>query len=403
MNKKESLNEKSNTEIYEEMEIDNSKDIVLLNNKTKKKMVKHNYKIIISAIIIIIIIMISILLYLNRLNRKKSFEINLKPLLSLKYDENNKIRNRKSHIDFGIHSISCFPSGNLLAYDYNMIIIYDINFNLIQELYAFEDELHLKEDISKLKFIINIEIIDENNFIIITNYGSLNLYTKEKEIFLFKKEIIKNENISSIAFDSKGNIFSLSNDSIKIFEKKDDENYIMINKIIIPKMEERNIYSYLYCDKILLSEDKNILILKQTNSIKFFDIKNNYSLIYTYEVKNIHMVELFDDDKLIVLYNLENLEVISIYNNKVYKKMKLFFETTLVKYFKDKKIIILETNYQTGNIIYEKRIIFLRSDNFKIIQSIEEEENDFFVGLFILNNGIIGAYSYKEIKTWILK
>ena len=85
MKKVESLNEKSKTEIYEEMDTDNLKEN-LSHNKTKKKMPKYNYKLIISAIIIILIMIISIFLYLNRLNRKKSFEIHLKPLLSLKYD-----------------------------------------------------------------------------------------------------------------------------------------------------------------------------------------------------------------------------------------------------------------------------------------------------------------------------
>ena len=120
MKKVESLNEKSKTEIYEEMDIDNLKENLSLYNKTKKKKPKHIYKLIISAIIIILIIIISIFLYLNRLNKKTSFEIHLKPLLSLKYDQNNIIRNRKAHIDFGILSISCFPSGNLLAHDYNI-------------------------------------------------------------------------------------------------------------------------------------------------------------------------------------------------------------------------------------------------------------------------------------------
>ena len=284
-----------------------------------------------------------------------------------------------------------------------MIIIYDNNFKLLQEIYAFEEEFNLIKDLDEQKVIINIKIIDENNFILITNYGNLNLYTKENNLFILKKEnIIKNEKISSIVFDANKNIFALSNDSFKIFKKNKDENYIMSKKIIIPNMIGRQIYAYNNADEILLLEDKNIIIIKQSNSIKFFKKENNndYILINQHEEKNIHSMERFDEDKLIVIFDYNNLKIISIYENKVFNNIKTDFGTNLVKYYKEKGIILLGTTYQINRGVYWSRITVVRNDNFEIIQTIEEEQNDFLKGIFILKNGFIGAYYYKGIKIW---
>ena len=393
----ESLKKDDKNELYDEMEKDNLEENHFKEKNFKKRQKKFNFNYILLIIIIIIIIFfITYLLY----KKKNSFKITLKPVLSLEYGENNKIRNRKAHLDFQIHSISCFPSGNLIAYDYNMIIIYDNLFTVKQEIYPFEDEFNLIKDFYEQKIIVNLETIDENNFILITNYGSLFLYTKEEGIFSFKKEIIKNEKISSIVFDSKGKIFSLSNDSIKIFEKNSDDNYIIIKKIIIPDMVGRMMYASNNNDNILLLEDKNILIIKQSNSIKFFNMKDNYTLIYTFKEKNIHSIERFGDDKLIVLYNYDNLKVISIYEYKVLKEIKTEIETHLVKYYKEKGIIILGVSYDKRKEIGGSRINILRSDNFELIQTIYEPQYYCIRGIFIHNNDIIGAYFFEGIKTW---
>ena len=389
------------TELYEEMEKDNNNTNLISKNKTKKK--GKNTKI--KYIVLIIIIIIITLLFFSYLiiKRKKFSKISLEPIFSLYYEKNNIIRNRKAHLDFAINSISIFPSGNIIAYDYNMIILYDTNFNILQEIYAFEDEFNLIKDLDEQKVIINIEIIDENNFILITNYGNLNLYTKEKGKFILKKEnLIRNEKISCIVFDSKDNIYALSNDSIKIFNKNKDDNYTMSKKVLIPNMTGRKIYAYFTADKILLLEDKNIIIVKQSSFIIFFKIVNNdsYKLIYIFEEKNINLIETFDEDKLIVLCNNDNLKIISIYENKVFKNIKIEMGRNILKYHKEKGIIVLGTTYQINKGVYCSRIKVLRSDNFEVIQTIEEEKNDFMNGIFILNNGSIGAYYYRGIKIW---
>ena len=59
-------------------------------------------------------------------------------------------------------------------------------------------------------------------------------------------------------------------------------------------------------DDMLILEDKNILIVKQYNDIKFFDMKNNFKLIFIFTDKNIISIERFGEDKLIVIgeYNI---------------------------------------------------------------------------------------------------
>ena len=399
MNVNESNKDTNSSEFYEEMEKGNQNEN-LTDKKHVKKMVKKK-KIIYFIIITFIIVILVFLIYLL-INKKKSYNITIKQYLSLTYNENNSIRNRKAHEEFRINSVSFFPSGNLIAYDYNMMIIYDNLFNKLQEIYAFDEEFNLIKDFKDQKVIISIEIINENYFILIINNGNLNLYKKENGIFNFKKEIIKNENISRITLDSNGNIYSLSNDSIKIFEKIDYENYIIKKKIIIPNMNSRNIYSYNNADNILLLEDKNILILKQTNSIRFFDISKNYSIIYKFEEKRINSIERFGEDKLIALCNSNNLKVISIYENKVFNNIKTEIESNLVKYNKAKDLIILGTTDEINRGVYWSKIKFLRSDNFDVIKIIENNENNFLNGIFILKDDIIGASFYKGIKMWKL-
>ena len=399
MNVNESNKDTNSSEFYEEMEKGNQNEN-LTDKKHVKKMVKKK-KIIYFIIITFIIVILVFLIYLL-INKKKSYNITIKQYLSLTYNENNSIRNRKAHEEFRINSVSFFPSGNLIAYDYNMMIIYDNLFNKLQEIYAFDEEFNLIKDFKDQKVIISIEIINENYFILIINNGNLNLYKKENGIFNFKKEIIKNENISRITLDSNGNIYSLSNDSIKILERIDFENYILKKKITIPNMISRNIYSYNNADNILLLEDKNILILKQTNSIRFFDISKNYSIIYKFEEKRINSIERFGEDKLIALCNSNNLKVISIYENKVFNNIKTEIESNLVKYNKAKDLIILGTTDEINRGVYWSKIKFLRSNNFDVIKIIENNENNFLNGIFILKDDIIGASSYKGIKMWKL-
>ena len=394
MNVNESNKDTNSSEFYEEMEKGNQNEN-LTDKKHVKKMVKKK-KIIYFIIITFIIVILVFLIYLL-INKKKSYNITIKQYLSLTYNENNSIRNRKAHEEFRINSVSFFPSGNLIVYDYNLMIIYDNLFNKLQEIYAFDEEFNLIKDFKDQKVIISIEIINENYFILIINNGNLNLYKKENGIFNFKKEIIKNENISRITLDSNGNIYSLSNDSIKILERIDFENYILKKKITIPNMISRNIEIFIH-----ILEDKNILILKQTNSIRFFDISKNYSIIYKFEEKRINSIERFGEDKLIALCNSNNLKVISIYENKVFNNIKTEIESNLVKYNKAKDLIILGTTDEINRGVYWSKIKFLRSDNFDVIKIIENNENNFLNGIFILKDDIIGASFYKGIKMWKL-
>ena len=391
-------------ELYEEMEKDNSNHLnedLISPQKLKKSSKKSNIQKIkyLTTTITLTIILITIYLISIKNNKKNFYEFNFKQSSSLKYGKNNTIRNRKAHKDFSIHELQIFPSGNFLAYDIIMIIIYDKNFNILQEMYAFDNDLiNMKKE---SKIIKHIKIIDENNFMIIDYDGDVLLYTKEEGKFIFKKELIKNQKIENLVFDSKGKIHSFSNDTIKIFEKNNNENYQLTNKIIIENMKKDSC-TYLYAenDEILLLEDKNILIIKKALLVNFFNISNNYSLINTINERFIYSIERFDDDKLIILYELENLKVVSIYGDKVFKHIQIEALTSSVKYFKEKGIIILGISFERDRMIGGSKIKILRSDNFEEIQNIDTSEYQYVNGLFIYNIDTFGAYFYEGIHIW---
>ena len=74
----------------------------------------------------------------------------------------------------------------------------------------------------------------------------------------------------------------------------------------------------------------------------------------------------------------------------------------MVKYNKAKDLIILGTTDEINRGVYWSKIKFLRSDNFDVIKIIENNENNFLNGIFILKGDIIGASFYKGIKMWKL-
>ena len=180
-------------------------------------------------------------------------------------------------------------------------------------------------------------IKDENNFIILINYGSLRLYKKENKNYIFKNEIKDEKLISDMTFDnSKTKIFSLAKGFIKIFKEANNGNYSKINEIKVPEFqflsningdfEEHGFEAHGYNNRILLFEDKNIVIVKETRSIWYFNISENYRIINIYKenelFKDLLSIHRYYEDKVIVIYETKSLKVISITENKVLKLVK---------------------------------------------------------------------------------
>ena len=134
---------------------------------------------------------------------------------------------------FCLSELSQFPSGNFIFYDYTFIIIYGKNLNVLQTISPFVDEFG-KYNWGEIHYQIIKILINENNFILFTNYGSHKFYKKEDKNYIFKNEI-KDENlVSDMTFDnSKTKIFSLAEGFIKIFKEDDNGNYSKIKEIKI--------------------------------------------------------------------------------------------------------------------------------------------------------------------------
>jgi len=398
-----SENVENKNDIFEEMEKGNLEDEFI--KKGKKNQIAKNNHIFKYIFYIIIILIIFISFYFFSQNKKNRTDFNYEIYLKLKNKidyKKNKIRNFRAHADFKAYSLSEFPCGNLIVHDDVLIIIYDNNLNELQQIYPFNADL-LDKNFPK---IIKIAIKDDNNFIFSTTEGNIKFYTKKENDFILKNEI-KDFDISTISFDSKKEkLFALSNDSLIIFEENNNGDYLIKNKIPLSNLENYNLLFRKAKDDMLFLEDKNILIVKQINDIKFYDMKNNFKLINIFKDKNILSVERFGDDKLIIIGDYNILKIISIYENKIFNEIKINFELTDVKYIKDKGIIVLGGAVEISDRhmrISEAQFQILKGNNFELIQSISEEKLYSVYGINILQNGDIAVYYGDLLQIWNLK
>ena len=76
---------------------------------------------------------------------------------------------------------------------------------------------------------MKILIKDEDNFIMLTNYGSLRFYKKEDKNYIFKNEIINEKLVSDMVFDNpKNKLFCIAKGFIKVFQDIGNSNYSKI-------------------------------------------------------------------------------------------------------------------------------------------------------------------------------
>ena len=396
-------NEENKEDIYEEMDKENLEIKLIKNGKKSKKVKKTKFfKFILFTSIIALIILSFYLFY----QRKQSinnyqFEINLKLNNTIDYIQ-NKIRNYKAHSDFKAYSLSEFPSGNFIVHDDVLMIIYDNKLNELQQIYPFNADLLDK----KFPKIIRIRVKDDNNFMISTTEGNIKLYTKKGKDFILKDEI-KDYNISIILFDAiKETLFALSNNSLILFKDNKNGKYYLANNISLSDLKNYNLLMRKVHDDMLLLEDKNILIVKQYNDIKFYDMSNNCKLIYIFKDKDIISIERFGEDKLLVIGNYNILKIISIYENKIFNKLKTYFELTDVKYIKEKDVIILGGAYEISDRhmrLCQSYIQILKGDNLELIQNIREDKYYTIYGINVLKNGNIAIYHGDVLQFWKLE
>ena len=411
-NKIKNLSDKSiNNEVYEQMETDNL-DIELIRKRKNRlnfssaEYYGENRENPCTIFILIIIFFFSLFFaFFSFKNRMSKTTINKKFTLNYKIDyKKNKTRNYITHRDFEALSISQFPSGNFIIHDEILAIIYDNNFKELQQIYIFDIELlQAKTHFPK---IIKLIIKDDNNFIICTSYGSIKFYTKINGEFIFKNEI-KDLDLTNIYLTSnKDKLFALSNNTLYIFEENNDKDFIIKKNIYLSNIENENIITELFGQNntdLMILEDKNILIVKQVNSIKFYNMTKNYELIYTFKDKYIVGMERFEDDKLLIICDFNYFKIISIYENKVYNSIKTDFELVDVKYHKDKGIILLGGAFEVSDRhmrICHSKIQIYRYDNFELIKDIKDEQYYTVDEINILSNGNVAICYGKAATFW---
>ena len=434
--------EKNIDKFYEEMERDDTEENIINSEKKPKKRFSSKFiKIGVVSLISILFIIYLISRHYNKINNNfelsekrknllNSSEIKLKLNFTFEYNETNKIEVTKSiwgepekrifsrtdKYIFGIGALSQFQSGNFIVYNNDFIVIYDKFFNVLQTISPFADEFG-KYTINDLFYeIIKILIKDENNFIILTNYvcndyGNLLFYKKEGKNYILKNEVKNEKLVSDIIFDkSKTKLFCISKGFIKVFKEDENGYYSKIKEINVPEFHSLSNNNGGYYNKMLLLEDKNVLIVMEQEKLSFLNISENYKLykVYKENSKNhsdIFSIDRYDEDKIIAICNLRSLKVISINENKVIKYIKEIneekdFEFRILKTYPEKKIIILGGTYSTPKTCLGAIIQILRLDNFEIIQTIKLPEYEWLNEIYILDNGFIATIFTSGVKLW---
>ena len=399
-------NKNKETEIYDNLEIDDKKDELIKikrNKKSKSPKTKFLF-ILINIFIILLILQVLYLILYNNINNKNNnktsnnYESNKNkdkinvPEINIKYihtiNNTNEYLNDKK---FPFTDIFQFSSDNIISADTISIFIYDKNYNLIQKIPVF--------DISdgSIYQILSLGIKDDNNFAIGCNEQSMKIYTKKNDIFILKQDIknAHDRGIRKVLYNSEGNIISCSYDkTIKIWELDNNGDYI--NKKIIKSEDEVR--------SLLLLEDKNILVSSGDRFTNIWDIKNDYKLIKTFNetyCRTKNVLERISDDVIAVAKAPFFLKIISLKELKVIKIIEMEFGFNSIKSFEDKGLFLVG-GFNNGKKCSSTIKIF-RNDNYEEIETIYDTHKSSVEGFSILNNGLICSYSYDNIiQIWSL-
>lgn len=276
-----------------------------------------------------------------------------------------------------IRSMSIFPSGNLLSISgVNSIKIYDINFNLLQNIIPKNRE-----------WICYSDIKDENTFLV-SSEKNIVLYTKNEGKFTINTIIKTNHKkiVLKVSFLPNGNIISASVDNtIKIYEEKDDKEYQNVITIVNLKI----IRSF------MLLEDKKILVTSGDDGTKFWNY-NNYEEIYSFN--NVicgfwNSIIRIDDNKILI-GGKSSFNIILLNKKKIIEIQNKFYCNGIC-YIKNKDILIV-----VGGI----DIKIYNNKNYQCLRSIQDISITSNNGVIQLKNGLIVTYTaIGIIKIWEIK
>lgn len=229
-----------------------------------------------------------------------------------------------------INDVSIFPSGKIIVMTSYYIKIYDINFNVIQTIVDSNNNIF-------------ISIKDENNFLVYTNINIL-LYESNNNLNYSLRRKIKNlSNLISAYFFAKKYLLCISNDKIKIFEKKIHGDYEMINNIKEAGIIRASLF--LEKEKILISSGENGTYLRK---FKKLDLIKKFELI---KCDKDNGIENIGNNRIVILSNCY-IYVISITQKEIIKLFNFYLGCNVIHAVKRKNIILIGKN---NNIyIYSK-------------------------------------------------
>ena len=266
-----------------------------------------------------------------------------------------------------INAIGIFPSGKfVLVSSDQKIIIYDINYTLLQQI----QNAHYLD-------ITYIYIKDENNFITCSFDRSIKIWKKNENNFFFledKIEYAHSQGINKVTSHSNGNLISFSTD-IKIWEKINNKYQLML------------IICNCYVQSFLLLNDKNLLISSGNKGTKFWN-SNNFKLInyFIYVNCSNNIISRIDKNNIIIGEN-NILIIISLLKYQVIQKIKISKNCLSVKALTKKRVLFIGIK----NYI----LIYKSDDNYEYIQ--KKYTGNEINGFFELNDNLIGTYSNNGI------
>ena len=284
-----------------------------------------------------------------------------------------KINTINDHNDW-INYVSTFPLGNIISVSYDKSIkIYDINFNILQNIKNAHNDV-----------IFNVDIKDENNFVTCSRDKCIKTWIKYEN--KFKINIIINNAhdnyIYKVIYYTNEKLISCSLDyTIKIWEEKDNKYQLITSLINYGK-----VYS------ILLIKDKNLLI-SSGDMTNLWNL-NNFELIKYFEDITSWGWNRLDriDEGRIIVGGYQIFKIISLFKKTIIKNIKISFEYNGIKTIKEKNIFLV------GNVY---NIMIFRNDNYKCIHIIKDAHLTHINGFVEFKNDLIGSYSLDgKIIIW---
>ncbi len=288
------------------------------------------------------------------------------------------IFNYQFHNNF-VNSISIFPSGKIISVSSDKSIkIYKENFIVEQKIInAHNDSIYY------------VSIKDENNFVTCSKDKNIKTWRKNDNLFIINKIILKahNDNITKVIY-YKDNLISCSWDKkVKIWEENNNNNY-QCNTILVHNS---------LVTSILILEDLNYLISCSNSRVKFWNLNNYQKLFY---IKNIfcgcwNALCRLDKDRIIIGGNDNEygITIISIKEKKIINSVENNFTCWAICFIPNMNIILY------GGI--NNNLFVCRSDNYELIQEIQNAHDGNIRGITQLKNGLIASCSEDcKIKVW---